>query len=846
MPRLLLLLLPLLAACQTGKVGGDGDGDPDDSGTSSPQTDECDDAPGRVLCQDGQAITCDDDGDVLSTVPCSESEVCQEDAGCLSCAVSLDTRVGSAASMDPLVRLQPERADVWEVAAASMRPLVLSADEPALVQGGVVLSVEGEGVALWTEDGQPVDLEEPVAMADLPRTLLVQGLTDGAVATVAATPAECGAEPAALDLRVAPWRTLAGRSLTAWPWLYRVDAFTVDEQPQVGIEPGLHGDLSGLSADLYVVAHRDADAWAADPALVDAGDGAESITLLGGSLEDQRFTVWASDLPTADAQVGLGFDVVLDVDGDGQLSPGDLFDGVGTDAPAFWVLGDLTREGPHDVTTDEYSGGSWRGQRLYYPSDVADLSAASGPLPLVVISHGNGHDYRWYDYLGEHLASWGYVVMSHQNNTGPGIDTASNTTLSNTDWFLQRLDSIADGELDGRVDSHRITWIGHSRGGEGVARAYDKIVDGVYDPLAFEADDIVLISSIAPTVFLGVTDSDPHDTWYHLIAGGADGDVSGGPYSGVVQYLRIAEAAEAQVAVTYVQGASHNDFNCCGFDDGTGPDLIGRTRAQDVAKSTYLALLEWVVQGNPAPAAFFRRPYESFHDSALSSRVIVANQWRPDPVDAWVIDDFQDNTALDESSSGGAVDIDASDAVEGRMDDADSSFGWDGSDAFNTMTLAEDSDDRARGLIIGWDEGEEASVRFEVPEAGRDFSTWRWLSLRAAQTSRHPLVMALDDVAVFSVVLEDGAGTRAVMALDTLGLSLTNPYPRTSYGSGFGWASEWTTLRLPLQDFLADGGALDLSDVVAVELRFGTGSDGTPWGDAFGRVAVDDLMLVED
>ena len=33
------------------------------------------------------------------------------------------------------------------------------------------------------------------------------------------------------------------------------------------------------------------------------------------------------------------------------------------------------------------------------------------PAPLIVISHGNGHDFRWYDYLGRHLASWGYSSL---------------------------------------------------------------------------------------------------------------------------------------------------------------------------------------------------------------------------------------------------------------------------------------------------------------------------------------------------------------------------------------------------------------------------------------------------
>ena len=135
--------------------------------------------------------------------------------------------------------------------------------------------------------------------------------------------------------------------------------------------------------------------------------------------------------------------------------------------PALTIVGDLGQRGAFDTTVETYSLGTWRAQRTYWPVGIASM----GELPLVVISHGNGHDYRWYDYLGEHLASWGYVVMSHSNETGPGIETASTTTLENTDEFLGALDAIADGALEGHVDARRIAWIGHSRGGEGVVRA---------------------------------------------------------------------------------------------------------------------------------------------------------------------------------------------------------------------------------------------------------------------------------------------------------------------------------------------------------------------------------------
>ncbi|NOY25683.1 MAG: hypothetical protein GXP62_07395, partial [Oligoflexia bacterium] len=723
----------------------------------------------------------------------------------------------------------------------SMRPVTVSGGD-ALSTATVSLSVEGEGVALWSEAGDPLTATttEPLLVdpADLPLTLLVQGLQDGATATLSASVEGCGADPASVDLRVAPWTDLAGRSLGGFPWLERVDAFSYDEQPQVGLDPALHGDRVGLSVSVYVVQHQIAAAWAEDPTLEDAGDGAEDVTISGSSLAANTWTVWATDLTVPSGQVAEGYDVIIDMDGDGLLSPGDVFEGPGDDQPAFWAISDLTALGPHDVTMTQYSGGVWLGQRTYYPSDIADLVATEGPRPLVILSHGNGHDYRWYDYLGYHLASWGYVFMAHQNNTGPGIETASDTTLVNTDWIVGHMAEIDGGALKGNVDTSRIAWIGHSRGGEGVTRAYDKIVDGVYTPENFDQNDIVLISSIAPTVFLGVDDSNPHDRWYHLIAGSADGDVTGGPSSGVVQYLRIAEASAATLSVDYVHGAAHNDFNCCGFSDGTGPDLIGRVAAQEFAKATYLALLQWVVLGEPATADLVRRSFESFHSGGIPDDVVVASQFRPDPGgERLVLDDFQTEGDIATSSAGTAVVATVDNLVEGRLDDDNLSFAWDESDPMNGMTLAADRDDLSRGAVFDWAKGD-AIWRVDLPAGSQDVTGWTWLSLRACQGTRHPYTDATDAPLTFAVTLVDAGGAESTILLDDVGQSLTRPYPRAGAGAGSGWANEWNTVRLRVSDFVTDGADLDLTHVMAVELRFGD-----PWGSAQGRIGLDDVLF---
>jgi len=835
-PVRLLSLLPLLllSACDGCKptVDDPDDTDPATDDTGSPP-DACDDAAGEVLCIDDIAVTCDEAGDIASEDECVEA-VCEDSVGCVACTVDL---------ADDYV-LDDDEADIGIVLVAHGLGAAAPYDQLRLVSraitvsadaGGVVLSVEGDGVSLFDPDGQQVQGELTLEAAALPATVHVVGDRAGADASLVASHGTdgCGSVSDSLRLRVAALPGIAGGAWDAYPYFSFHQAFETTHPVLAAVDPGRLPDRIGLEADVYVVQHKSLEAWAADPALVDVSGDAETLTVPEQSLVDGTVVAWSQP---SDPGVGLaaGYDLVLDFDGDGLLGPGDLIDGFSSLDAGFTVFGDLSAPGPHSVETLQYSGGSWKGQRSYYPADIASL----GPVPLVVISHGNGHDYTWYDYLGEHLASWGYVVMSHQNNTGPGIETASTTTLSNTDYILGNTGSIGGGVLDGYIDPGAIVWIGHSRGGEGVVRAYDRIVDGTYTPTNYTADDIVLISSIAPTVFYDVASANPHDVPYHLLAGAADGDVNGAPDCTQCQFFRIAAAAQGPLQVTYVQGAGHNDFNCCGFDDATGPVQIGRPEAQTLAKAYYLALLSWYLGDTPAAGEYFQRLYDDLRPSALAPRTVVANVYRSAVAsDKLVLDNFQQGPTTDLSSAGATVTVDAGEPDEDVLQDGDSRFGFSASDSMNGMTWADDPIDRDRGLVFGWAAGEEASVSWAVPAGEGDWSAWGVLSFRACQVTRHPDTVALGVPLDFTVALVDGAGAESAVSFASMG-GLNQPYQRTGSGQGSGWANEFETVRIPLHAFEAEGADIDLSDIVAVRFEMGG-----PFGSASGRIGVDDLEV---
>ncbi|HHO50398.1 MAG TPA: hypothetical protein ENK18_05870, partial [Deltaproteobacteria bacterium] len=614
-----------------------------------------------------------------------------------------------------------------------------------------------------------------------------------------------------------------------FPWFGSQQLFDPKQPVEAKLDPGRYLDRVGQTFDAYIVLDRSAEEWAADGALVPIVGPVEGT--VGADLADLATRVWSD--PDSPDDLVTGYDLVLDFGRDGTLDPGDLIDGL--DGTGLYVTRDLGEPGPYTpAPRSELSVDFWHTMVIYHPEELDELD----PMPLVAISHGNGHDYTWYDYLGNHLASHGYVVMSHRNNTGPGPISASVTTWENTEVFLNNLPG---SNLEGEVDTHRIVWIGHSRGGESVVIANHRIHTGVYNPSQFDESDLVLISSIAPTIFEGPDVANPHAIPYHLISGSADGDVHGGPSSDLTQYYRIFLRGTAEQAVTYVQGADHNDFNCCGFNDfnwTSGPGVeIGRPRAQAIAKSYYLALLESQLGDWPILGEYLVRAPEHFRPP--QAQAVVVTQHKRAPGDRKiVIDDFQDNPEPTLSSSGGAVIATVNNLVEAPLDDANLQLSWTASDPMNGMTWSHNDAQPARGIVFDWAEGDDVSLEFEVPVEHADLTDDVALSFRAAQGTRHPATVELGGFASFSVALVDGDGTESTLDHRVFG-GIPSPYPRTGSGSGQGWSNEFQTIRVPLAAFVADGRDLDLSNVVAIRFLFGAA-----WGSRLGRIALDDIEIL--
>ena len=638
---------------------------------------------------------------------------------------------------------------------------------------------------------------------------------------------------------------LAGTLLSASPYMTHVRTFNANDAIHVGLETSQQRYLVGKTTDVYFVAAKSEAEWTADPTLVDvSNDGVDSFRFSSADIIENMFVVEPSgNAPAGNEAFGRGFDIVIDVDRDGLLGPGDVLDG-GDGVAGCYVAKDITTSGPHGVVETTYGAG-FSQQNLFYPADIATMT----DVPLVVVSHGNGHNFAWYDHIGNHLASYGYVVMSHANNTMPGVLAAAATTISNTNTFIGNMSTVAGGALDGRVDTSNMTWIGHSRGGEGITIAYNQLVNGTSNPSNFSVNDVKLLSSIAPTTFMNATTSNPHSVRYHLWVGSADADVTGCPDFGSAPLsFPLLTRAQGQKQSTVVQGAGHGVFhnNAPAGTVANGPCQVTRSETHDIMRGYLLALVEYHIREHPGAKDFLTRQWETFRPigAPTSSCAVVNLSFREAPGTPGVrmVDNFQGQPGIATASSGAAVTFDVAAAAEGRMADNNDVFTQSSGEPFNgfTQTFGGFAQDNPRGLVFSF-AAASRYVNFELVPAQRDVRNFRFLSLRAAQGPRHPRTNKLFGPAFFAVRLKDGAGNTGTVRTDAYGMGIAAPYSRVGCGSGTGWAAEFETVRIPLRDFLAGGRDLDFGDLTSVTLLFGSDH-----GSEQGRLAIDDVMFVTD
>ena len=291
---------------------------------------------------------------------------------------------------------------------------------------------------------------------------------------------------------------------------------------------------------------------------------------------DSRIEFYTSFAPATQTAQAQGFDAYMQ---DGPYTVEELSYGpeedndIVTDTLDFTIYDQTELEGL-DALTDAFNDYDFaqtpvKGE-IWYPQGQTDC-------PVFFIVHGN-HDsyvpsYLGYDYLGQSLASHGYVVISVDENiinaSGVGNDLRAILLLENMKVIFG-LNDTAGSAIAGLIDEDTVAIGGHSRGGEMVATAY-LFNDLDYYPedgnVAFDYHfNITSIVAIAPVVdqYRPVSRSvEIQDVNYLLIHGSNDQDVSS--MMGEKQYNNITFTGETDEfylkSEVYILGANHGQFN---------------------------------------------------------------------------------------------------------------------------------------------------------------------------------------------------------------------------------------------------------------------------------------------
>ena len=206
--------------------------------------------------------------------------------------------------------------------------------------------------------------------------------------------------------------------------------------------------------------------------------------------------------------------------------------------------------------------------RVWYPE-------GDGPFPLVLVVHGNHNPEDFsdpgYGYLGEQLASRGFILVSVDENFINGLQNENDgrawLLLKHLEEWKHFNDSTA-GPFYHKVDLTNIALMGHSRGGEAAPLAT------TFNKLKYYPDDakqkfnfgfsIKAVVSIAPVdgQYRAASQLTPlENVNYLVIHGSHDGDVS--TFLGMRQYerLRFTDGRPLFKSAIFMYRANHGQWN---------------------------------------------------------------------------------------------------------------------------------------------------------------------------------------------------------------------------------------------------------------------------------------------
>lgn len=206
--------------------------------------------------------------------------------------------------------------------------------------------------------------------------------------------------------------------------------------------------------------------------------------------------------------------------------------------------------------------------KIWFPKEAENC-------PVVFMAHGNhsitAESYRGYDYLGEYLASHGYVFVSVDENI---LNERSGENDARAVLLLENIGEILEKNGDesqpvySKIDEDNIALMGHSRGGEMIADAYLFNEYDAYPSNGMFTFDyhyrIRALIAVAPSVSQYLPaghETELSDVDYLVLQGANDQDIS--VFLGNEQYENVSFSKDGSYIASslYIAGANHGQFN---------------------------------------------------------------------------------------------------------------------------------------------------------------------------------------------------------------------------------------------------------------------------------------------
>ncbi len=646
---------------------------------------------------------------------------------------------------------------------------------------------------------------------------------------------------------------IVGKSLPGSPYFKFTNNFPEGTNVFAALDPaGLMPEAVGKKVRYYVVAHKDAAQWSADPSLIDVTGTASEVIMTSSCINGNKTLVWANP-----QQAGQ-YDLVVDF-GNNDPNPANFVADDSFDPPldmidgyfkvGFHVTDDPSVRGDFEVGETSYDEpavsipavGVWAPPpwntlgntpsgtlslplkaEVRYPADISginvDVSPRQAPHPLVVVMHGM-HSYLDPSYLGyndllDHLASHGFIAVSIDCNPINAIDGMQDTRAHAILEHLSLLESMnsSPGLFLGKIDMTRVGIMGHSRGGDGVVQAE------IYNQSLGLGFNIRAMVTLAPTDFSGTSPSPLilSTSKFLCIYGSNDGDVWGGPNPSTAYTatgFRFYDRATVEKAMVFVYGATHNRFNTVwGTEykvDASSAEVLLPEQHEMLLSGYMTAFMQAHLQGRAEQLDYFNG---ELRIPQVDEVEVHAQYHLPTPP-LLTLDDFESLPQINKNILDGTVTLANLDGVPQEDD---------------TGTLDVHSPHQTRGLKLKWNAAT-ATYQSEIPLTGdqRNVSGDKFLNFRVSQVVGSSANLA-DQPQDLYVRLSTAAGgpSRAVR----VGYFDTIPFPyKPEYRSSYDGSeapntkAAMKTIRIPLHAWTIkclSAPIVDLRNIESITFEF--------------------------